>query len=43
MEGILNMDIIVFIVAILVSLVPSLLLYKWIQKKEKDEKYKKKN
>lgn len=35
------MDIIILIVAILVSLVPSLLLYKWIQKKEKDEKYKK--
>ena len=35
------MDIIILIVAILISLVPSLLLYKWIQKKEKDEKYKK--
>ena len=41
MEETLDMDIIVFIVAILVSLIPSILLYKWIQKKEKDEKYKK--
>ena len=35
------MDILVFIVAIFVSLVPSIILYKWIQKKEKDDNCKK--
>ena len=34
------MDIIVFLLAVIVSLVPSIFLYKWIQKKEKDEEYK---
>ena len=34
------MDILVLIVAIFVSLIPSIMLYKWIQKKEKDDKCK---
>ena len=34
------MDILVFLIVIFVSLAPSIMLYKWIQKKEKDEKCK---
>lgn len=35
------MDILVIIISILISLIPSIILYKWIQKKGKDDKYKK--
>lgn len=35
------MDIIVLIVSLLVSLIPSIILYKWIQKKYNDDNYKK--
>ena len=35
------MDILILILSLLVSLIPSIILYKWIQKKGKDDKYKK--
>ena len=35
------MDIILLILSLLVSLIPSIILYKWFQKKSKDEEYKK--